>query len=230
MYKQVFCLVLMAGVLFSSCLKKKDVEAPTISALMIANLAHDRQNVGFTIGDANVMSTVLSFLNYTTDYAAVYSGNTKVKAFFASNPGNVIAQADVNFAEEEFYSSFLIGAGGNYKHLIVNDRLNNLEIVSGKAYVRYVYAVPDSSSSTVSIAIDDIPALNESARFGKISSFVAVNAGNLSVQTTNFSNISTSLQALIEEKKVYTIILAGNPASANADSVQTKVISNGSLE
>lgn len=229
MQRKIFCLLALSCVLLQSCLKKKQIDPPTISALMIANLAHDRPNVGFAIGNANITSAVLGFLNYTTDYAAVYAGDSKVRAYFANNPNSVIAVAETSFEEEQFYSSFLIGGGGNYKNLVVNDRLHNLPIISGKAYVRYVYAIPDSSSSIVSVSVDDVPAMSESARFGNVSSFVAVNAGSLNVKTNNFSNISTSLSALIEEKKIYTIVLAGNPASANADSVQTKVIENGAL-
>ncbi len=229
MYKKVFSLLVISGVLFQSCLKKKQVDPPTISALMIANLAHDRPNTGFAVGNANITSAVLGFFNYTKEYAAVYSGASKVRAYFANNPNSVIATTETNFEEEQFYSSFLIGAAGNYKNLVVNDRVHNLPLLSGKAYIRYVYAVPDSSSSIVAVSIDDVPAMSESARFGSLSSFVAVNAGNMQVKTNNFSNISTTLSALLEEKKIYTIIVAGNPASANADSVQTKVIENGVL-
>lgn len=213
-----------------SCMKNKN-DNPTnpVAGLMAFNLASDKNQVAFDIGGNIFTQQPLNFLSYTGMYTGVYTGTRTVTAFdFSTNSS--IANASNNYEEGNYYSAFLIGANNNYKNLVVADNLDSLDAVAGKAYIRYINAIPDSSAPTVTVLANDAPVNSGTLRYGNISDFMAVNVGNLTITTTNGSTINTNRIFPVTEKKIYTILLAGNPASGNADSVQTRYIENGTLQ
>jgi hypothetical protein len=214
----------------SSCMKNKnDTPSTPVAGLMAFNLAADKNQVGFDIGGNVFTRQPLNFLSYTGAYNGVFTGTRTLTAFdFGTNSS--IASANNNYEDGNYYSAFLIGTNNNYRNLVVADNLDSLEVVAGKAYIRYINAIPDSAAPTVTVIANDVPVNSGILSYGRISDFVAVNTGNLTITTTNGTNINTNRIFPVTEKKIYTILLAGNPASANADSVQTRYIENGTLQ
>ncbi|HSN59654.1 MAG TPA: hypothetical protein VLR49_01875, partial [Ferruginibacter sp.] len=120
------------------------------------------------------------------------------------------------------YSAFLIGANGEYRHVFAKDNFDAITPVSGKAWVRYINAIVDTSSRP-NVTIGSV---TEGAVFGTITPFVPVNAGSL---TASITIENTSRTITVEENKIYTILFVGLPNQTNpALAPQVKFIVNGS--
>lgn len=217
-------------VAMQSCMKNKNDNPSTpIAGLMAFNLAADKNQVGFEIGGNVFTPQPLNFLNYTGMYNGIFVGTRTLTAFDAMTNSS-IASANMNYEEGNYYSAFLIGTNNNYRALVVADSLDSLDAVAGKAYIRYINAIPDSTAPTVTVTANDAPVNSGVLSYGHITRFMAVNVGNVTINTSNGTNITTNRTFPVTEKKIYTILLAGNPASNNLDSVQTRYIENGTLQ
>lgn len=217
-------------VAMQSCMKNKnDSPSTPVAGLMAFNLAPDKNQVGFDIGGNVFTRQPLNFLSYTGLYNGVFTGTRTLTAFDILTNSS-IAAASTAYEEGKYYSAFLIGTNNNYRTLVVADSLDSLDAIAGKAYIRYINAIPDSTAPTVTVTANDAPVNSGVLSYGHISNFMAVNVGNVTITTTNGTNISTNRTFPVTEKKIYTILLAGNPASTNMDSVQTRYIENGTIQ
>ena len=81
------------------------------------------------------------------------------------------------FEKDKYYSVFVVGANGNYKNVVTQDSYDSLTASSGKAYVRYINAVPDLSAPRVTITSNGSNVSNNIASFGQVSQFIAVTPG-----------------------------------------------------
>ncbi len=225
----LLCLA-VAVIAMQSCMKNKnDTPATPVAGLMAFNLAPDKNQVGFEIGGNRFTNQPLAFLSYNGLYTGVFTGTRTLTAFeFGTNSS--FANASTNYEDGKYYSAFLIGANNNYRTVVVEDGLDSLDGVAGKAYIRYINAIPDSTAPTVTVTANDAPVNSAALRYGGITDFMEVNAGQISITTSNGSNINTNRTFPVTDRKIYTILLAGNPASTNADSVQTRYIENGTLQ
>ncbi len=218
--------LLLAIVLFSAC-KKEDRDYNNngpVAGFMAFNLAADKQAVGFALGGNNITNTALGYTAYTGVYLPIYTGSREVRSF-EFYTGSTIAVSNRNFTDSMYYSAFLLGANGNYQNVVVQDELNILTPVSGKAWVRYVNAIPDSTSPVVNI---DEGAVNETAAYATVSSFKQADAGSVTITVNNAGNINASRTITLEENKAYTILLSGLPnATDPSQAVQIRFILNG---
>ncbi len=225
----LLCLA-VAVIVMQSCMKNNnDTPATPVAGLMAFNLAPDKNQVGFEIGGNRFTNQPLAFLSYNGLYTGVFTGTRTLTAFdFGSY--NTIANASNTYEDGKYYSAFLIGANNNYRTVVVADGLDSLEGVAGKAYIRYINAIPDSTTPTVTVTANEAPVNSAALAYGGITDFMAVNAGEITISTSNGSNVNTNRTFAVTDKKIYTILLAGNPASTGADSVQTRYIENGTLQ
>ena len=222
---------LMLALVFSACSKKDSSNPRTPAAgLMAFNLTADKDAVVFTLSGNNLTNQPLGYTSYTGNYLPVFIGNREVKSY-DFRLGTPMATNTQTFADSLFYSLFAVGYNGSYKNIVVNDSLRSLVAIPGQAFVRYINAIADSSASpVVTIASNGGNVVNNPAPFGSVSAFTKITAGNIVINVSNNDKINTNRTIAVEEKKVYTILLVGNPiATDSTKKVQIKFIQNGTI-
>lgn len=217
--------------LFMSCKKSEDnVNTRFPSAgLMAFNLSPDKAAIGITLSGNNLTTVPLGYTSFTGAYLPVFTGSREVRSYDV-NTGASLATDNRVFQDSMYYSLFTLGANGNYRNLVVNDKLDSLSSTSGEAFVRYINAIPDSSKPIVTITSNGTDLVNNSASFASVSGFSAVSPGNISISVNNGAGISANRTIMAETGKVYTILLvgvAGDPDPAKG--VQVKFIQNGTV-
>jgi hypothetical protein len=220
--------VVITGIVFSAC-KKNDPEFITTPAagLMAFNLAPDKSAIGFTLSGNQFGGQPLGYSNFTGTYLPVFVGNREVRSF-DYNTGSTLAISNGSFADSTYYSLFLLGANGMYRNLLVKDELDTLAAVGGKAWVRFINAIPDSSAPVL-VTIGE-STISESAPYATVSSFKQVNAGSVNTSISNGGNILTTRTITLEANKIYTVLFSGLPGQADpSKTVQTRFIQNGTI-
>lgn len=221
--------ILALGILFSACRKNDDVVQPPVAALMAFNLAADQPGVGIALSGNMIPGSPLPYTSFTGNYINIYPGNRVIESF---NPATnqTLDSLPYTFEPNKYYSLFVVGANNNYKNIVSVDNYDSLTASSGKAYIRYINAIPDSSASTVTVSANGSNVVNSSASFGKVSDFVAVNPGDLSINITNEGSVHANRTITVEQQQAYTVLLMGLPnQSDSAKAVQIRFIRNGTI-
>ncbi len=238
--KKIFSIqktILAAGALctmafFASCLKTNDNNNPDtpVAGLMALNLSPDKSAIGIALSGNNLTNTALAYTNYTGGYLSIYPGTRSVEAYDAGS-GTAFTASDFTFNEGQYYSLFVVGVNSDYRNVVVNDALDSLSPASGKAYIRYINAIPDSSQQPLITVSDNASSvISENAAFASVSGFVAINPGNANIAINNNNNIQATRSVALEERKVYTVLFAGIPDAADTtQNVQIRYIENGTL-
>lgn len=221
-----FTLILLAfaSVLFVSCSKNNDndYDAPPSAQLMLYNLAADKPAVGFTISGNQLGNSPLAYTNYSGVYLPIYTGTRELRSFDFNNGATIASRTDT-YADSTYYSAFLLGAAGDYRNLVVTDDYSSVVPVSGKAWVRYINAVPD----TVTRPDVTIAGTTEGAVYGSVSAFVQVDAGDVDVAIQS-GTFNTTRTITLAENRIYTVLFVGLPGATDpALAVQAKFIQNG---
>lgn len=225
--------LLAVTLLFSAC--KKDIDRsniPTIPAagLMAVNLIPDNGAVGFAISNNILTNYPLLYSNYTGSYQGIYTGNRTVTSY-NFNSGATLASTSQLFEDSTYYSVFAVGANGKYSNVIVKDNLDSLPSTTGEAFVRYVNAIPDSTTQPlVNISSNGTNVFNTNAAFTTVSDFKGITPGNISVTVNDNAAINASRTITVEAGKIYTVLLAGLPAQSDTSkAVHIKFIQNGTI-
>jgi len=214
-----------------SCTKFDDVNDNNTPAarLMSFNLAPDQSGVYITLSGNSLNNTPLAYTSYSGVYQAIFPGERPVQSLSYSGD-SALAQVNHVFTADKYYSVFVIGANGHYQNLVTNDNFDSLAANSGKAFVRYVNAIADSSKPLVTIAANGNNVFSNNASFASASEFAAIDAGDVAVKVNNGSSIDASRNITLEQNKVYTVLLVGTPGAADSTkAVQIKFISNGTV-
>jgi hypothetical protein len=217
--------------LFASCKKNDSDYARTpVAGLMAFNLAADKNAVAFTLSGNYLGNNTLAYTNFTGAYLPVYTGTREVRAI-DYNTNSTLATTTGNFTDSSYYSVFLTGANGNYRNVLVKDELQPLTAASGKAWVRYINAVPDSTvAPVVTITASGDNVISTGSPYASVSNFVQVNAGTVNTAISNGTTVSANRSITLEENKVYTVLFVGLPSSTDASTaVQVKFIQNGTV-
>jgi len=215
---------LLAVIFLAACNKDDDDFVPVPQAqLMAFNLAVDQPAVGFTLSGNQLGNIPLGYSSYTGRYLPIFLGSRELRSF-DFNTGSTIAISQNTFADSTFYSAFLLGYDGNYKHVVVEDDYDQVTPVSGMAWVRYINAIADS---TLSPQID-IGTVDDNSTYGTVSAFRQVNAGPVDVSVSSGGSFDVQRTIELVENKIYTILLIGTPGETDADkAVQIRFIENG---
>ena len=224
-YKLPLASLLFGMLLFSACKKTDPVERPYIPAagVMAFNLAPDKASIGFALSGNTLGNAGLNYTGFTGVYLPVYTGTREVRSF-DNFTGSTLAISSNNFKDSTFYSAFLLGANGNYRNVVLEDDVELLTPVAGNAWVRYVNAIPDSSS----VPAVTVGANNENAPYATVSAFRQIAAGPLTIAVNNGSNINASRTINVEEHKIYTVLLVGLPNHTDpSTAVQIRFVVNG---
>jgi hypothetical protein len=223
--------IVSLSLLLWSCAKFDDDNNNNTPAagLMSFNLAPDQSGVYIRLSGNNLNNTPLAYTSYSGVYQSIFPGERPVQSFnYASD--SALAQVNHVFTPDKYYSVFVIGANGHYQNLVTNDDFDSLAASSGKAFIRYVNAIADSSKPLVTIAANGNNVFSNNAAFASVSDFAKVDAGELAVTVNNGSSIDASRNITLEQNKVYTVLLVGTPgASDSARAIQIKYISNGTV-
>ncbi len=224
--------LLLASVLFVACKKDNDPINPRTpqAGVMAFNLSPDQNAVVMSLGGTNLGNSSLAYNSFTGTYLPVNTGSREVRSF-DFNSGTTLATSNASFADSGYYSAFLLGTTGNYRNVVVKDELQTLTATAGKAWVRYINAIPDSVNvPMVTIASGGTNVFNETGAYGNVSSYAMVNAGEVSTSVINSDGISASRNITLEENKVYTVMLTGLPGSADSTrDAEVKFIQNGTV-
>ena len=216
-------------VLISACKKDLGPSEPIPAAgLMVFNLAPDQQAVGVALSNSLLTNNPLQYTNYNGLYQNIYVGQRDI-AVYDYLTDSVVATGNHTFENDNYYSLFVTGNNGNYETVVVEDDVDSTSSAD-KAYIRYINAVPDSSSPVVTITSAGTKVLDGAAAFNTVSPFAAVNEGEVNVSINNGTNISAARNITLEKGKVYTALLIGDPAKTDSlTKVQIRYIQNGQL-
>lgn len=225
-------MFLSIAVLLSACTKFDDDDnnqGTPVSGLMAFNLAPDKSPVGIALNGNNLTNVPLNYTSFTGTYHRVYSGNREIESYDVTSD-STLAISGFTFAPDKYYSLFVAGANGVYSNIITHDDFDSLSNSSGKAYLRYINAIPDSSKPTVSVTANGSQVFNNQAAFTSVSEFAAVDPGQVSIAVKNNSSIDASRTISLDQGRVYTVLLLGLPGAADTTrAVQIRFIENGSL-
>jgi hypothetical protein len=226
-----FGLIGLFATVLTSCSKNfdDDYTQPNVpsAGFMAFNLATDKP-VGVSLSGNSISGNALEFSSYTGNYLSIYTGTRTFEARDGFN-GNIIASTPYTFDSSRYYSGFVLGANGAYKNVVVNDNFDSLSGNSGKAYVRYINAIPDSThTATVAISANGSNISNATANYGSVSDFKEVAPGSINVAISK-NGITKERTITLEQQKVYTVLLLGVPNSTTTDSMQVKFVTNGTL-
>lgn len=201
-----------------------------VAGLMSFNLAPDQPSVGVALGTNSVTNAPLAYTNFSGIYQPIYSGVRSVESFDWVKD-STLSKQDFDFTTDKYYSVFVVGANGRYQNLISRDDFDSLSATTGKSYVRFVNAIPDSTlQSAVTITSNGTNVINENAAFTRVSPFAEINSGDVVVSVKSNTAIDATRTINLEQGKVYTVLLVGQPAQTDSTkAVQIKFISNGTL-
>lgn len=227
----VSCMVLVT-VLLVACSKFDNDDNNNNSqaaGLMSFNLAPDQPAIGIALSGSNLTNTPLGYTNYSGTYQPIYPGSRQVEAYsFQSD--STVATLTYNFETNKYYSVFVAGNNGVYTNIVTRDNFDSLSSSSGKTFVRYINAIPDSTKPTVTITANGTKVIDTPAGFSSVSDFVPADPGQVAITVKNGGTIDASRTISLEQGKVYTVLLAGVPgATDTTKAVQIKYILNGSL-
>jgi hypothetical protein len=220
--------VMFVAVLLGACNKKDAVVTHIPSAgILVFNLAPDKDGIGVTLSGNLLNSTPLGYTDFNGNYQNIYTGTREIQSFDFRDSS--MASSTFTFDDGNYYSLFVTGDKGSYKNITVKDNIDS-NATADKAYIRYINAIPDSSSPVVSITSGDSSVAQSPAAFNTVSDFIPVSAGDINIAASNGSTISTDRTLTVENGKVYTILIVGVPGDTdNARKVQIRYVVNGSL-
>jgi hypothetical protein len=222
--------LLMFSVVFTACKKNKDdVQQTPVAALMAFNLVPDQQSVQISLSGNALPGGPLAYPSYTGRYLNAYTGNRVIQSF---NPATnqTLDSLSYTFEPNKYYSVFVVGANGHYKNIVAVDNYDSLTASSGKAYVRYINALSNASSSNVTISANGTNAASGNAAFGEVSAFVPVTPGDVTVNVTNEGSVNANRTISLAQHKAYTVLLTGLPNQTDSTkSVQIRFVENGTV-
>ena len=221
--------LIAVSLLFAACKKNDDGVQVPVAALMSFNLVADQPGVDIALSGNLLPGGSLPYTSYSGRYYNIIPGNRTIQSYVAQNNQSLDSNS-YTFEADKYYSLFVVGANNHYKNVVSIDDYDSLTASSGKAYVRYVNAVPDSSMPKVTITANGSAVINTNAGFAQVSSFVPVTPGQVTVDLTNEGNINATRTISLQEKKAYTVLLMGMPgATDSTKAVQIRFIENGTV-
>ncbi|WP_143307500.1 DUF4397 domain-containing protein [Chitinophaga vietnamensis] len=234
MKKSVIPVVVIAALMitfFFSCSKNDNNDVP-IAGLMAFNLSPDQGAVAVTLSGNILPGNPLYYMSYSGVYLNIFAANRTVRTYdFISGAG--LASTSYNFQRDKYYSHFFMGARNNYTNVVVPDVIDSLSkgaASSGKAYIRYVNAIPDSSKPLVTMVANGDSIIKSWAPYTAVSGFAAVTPGPVAIAATNAGSINVARTISVEAQKVYTVLLVGMPGASDASrTVQIRYVINGVL-
>jgi len=215
-------------VTFTSCSSDDDarIDPDDLAGLMAMNMIVDQEAVGVSLSGSHVGN--FPFRGYTGGYVNIFPGNRSADAFSVYNR-NTLATISFTYEPGKYYSLFMIGLKENYENIVVEDNLNDLKSEEGMAYIRYINGIATDKNPELTVSAKE-ELFSEEAVYGEVSSFEKIPAGELIFNLTDGDEIDAERTVKLEEGRVYTFLLVGNPDNRDGTKeVQIRYIENGWL-
>lgn len=207
------CIIMLMLVLSVGCKKDSvDEHMDPVSHLMSFNLAPDKAAVNISVSGDVITNQPLGYPNYTGLYQDVDPGLQTVQSVDVGLNA-AMASASLSFEEDKYYSLFVLGNQGNYSNIIVRDNYESLPVGSGKSYVRYINAIPDSSDLTVSITANGSVILATDVHYATVSDFFPLDGLDLVIGIDNGVNVTAQETFNFQIGKAYTVLFTGIPGT-----------------
>ncbi|MES2774525.1 MAG: DUF4397 domain-containing protein [Bacteroidota bacterium] len=221
--------ILLISIAFTSCKKTNNDNNEEIPAagLMAFNLAPGTVS-GFAVSGNSITASPLFYGSFTGGYIRLFPGDRTIQAY-DYNTGSNLANKAMNLERDKYYSAFLVGTSPNFQQIVVRDNIDSLASAS-QSFVRYINAIPDASSPTVTISNGGENVVNQNAAFTSVSEFVVINPGDVTITVNNGGNINATRTVTLQSQKIYTILLSGKPGGIGDEAVQIKYIQNGTVD
>jgi hypothetical protein len=220
--------ILSAAIVLVACRKSSfdNNSNQQAAGLMAFNLAPGKAAV-VKIGSNTLPGSPLAFNSYTGGYLPIYPGNRVVESIdYAS--GASLASVSGSFAVGKYYSVFLVGTGNSFQNVLSQDNFDSLSAGSGQSYIRYINAIPGSTSPTVTINSNGTSVVSTAAPFAGLSGFIPVTPGALDISVNEGTTFHIARTISTEAKRVYTILLI--PGATSSDTAQIRFVLNGTLD
>lgn len=228
MKKVIFLGMLVITVLVISCNKDKNEPNPDVAGLMTFHLVSDQPSIGVTLSGNTLPGSPYNYLGYTGYYANIFPGNRMIQSYGGGS--TPLLSSNYNFETGEYYSLFVVGANGVYRHIVVEDDYDSLTATAGRSYLRYINAIPDSVQATIGIG-EPGGNLSFTAPYGQVSDFQSVTAGSVTITVSANAVQDTTRTITLEEKRAYTVLLTGRRDATNEnEKVQIRFVENGRIE
>lgn len=227
----MICCALSVVLLFSACRKSDNTQNELqVAGLMAFNLAIDKPGVVITLSNNTLTPGSIPYAGYTGGYYNIYPGNRNVQAYDISNTTTSITNSTHTFDAKKYYSLFVVGANNVYSNVVTLDNYDSLSAGNGKAYVRYINAIPDSANIKVTITGNGTTISDASTHFATVSQFTETTPGDITINISNEGTVQASRTITVAQQRAYTILLIGKPGETDAARVvQIKFIENGTL-
>jgi hypothetical protein len=216
------CVIFISlTVVLSACSKDNDDPIDTdVAGLMAFNLVPDRPGVLLDISGSSLTPNPMDFAAYTGGYLSIFPGVRRITSTDA--PGmQILDTTTYLFEPDKYYTVFVTGAEDDYENIIVNDDYEPLNPQTGRAFFRYVNAVPGGGQ--LSIEGENLP-----ASYREVSDFQMISAGNYNVTFTMDGADPVSRNIDFKENIAYTILIAGIPNHPDVDrALQIRYVENG---
>lgn len=219
-------------IFFTACSSDDNYNYPApeeVAGFMAFNLITDQPTVGVALS-GNQVGPPLQYRNFTGGYLRIYPGKRSTDAYAGRN-GNTLSTTTYTYDPENYYSLFMIGTEDHYENVIVRDNLDTLQAGNETSYLRYINAIPNQENPDIEISQDSLNLYTGTAAYGAVSPFMKSATGEVSITIKNNEKIDTSRTIRLENDKVYTLLLTGDPDARGSapESVQIRYIENGLL-
>ncbi len=220
--------IVSLGVLLAACSKNADIVETPVARIMAFNLVPDQDGIGIDLSGNRLLNNPLSYTSFTGGYLNIFPGQRLVESY-SFPQGNGMDSTSFTFEQDQYYSLFVVGADSVYKNVLVWDNYDSLSPAAGKAFVRYIHAVPQTGESVVTFTGNGSDH-QETAAYATVSDFRPINAGDFSIALENEGLNRVSRSITVEENRAYTILFTGLPnATDTSQSVQIRYILNGTI-
>lgn len=219
---------LLFATIFSACKKNDPVRTP-MAGLKAFNLIPDLEGIGFAVDNNSISNTPFSYTTLTPGYINIFPGNRQFSSFNFSN-SQVLATESFSVKDSSYYSLFAVGTEGDYKNVIVEDPINDLDATSGKAFVRYVNGVTGADAA-VTVTENGNTLFDATNETGFVSGFKEATPGKITVSFhVNDENEPVEREIDLSENGVYVILILGEAqTSGDAQPLEIKMAQYGTV-
>jgi hypothetical protein len=199
-----------------------DFSPRTLANTLVVHASPDAPGVDLLVDGAKVGAN-LTFPG-NTGYLQIAAGQRNIKVNVA-NTATTVIDANLNLAQDKFYSIFASGAVANLAPLVLEDDLT--APAAGNAHARFIHLSPDAPA--VDITLTDGTVVFGNVAFRQNTAFTPLPAAtyDLQVRVAGTGNVVLNLTGItLEPGKIYTVFAKGFVGGTGAQALGAEIIVN----